>query len=248
MCLDGSSFYQFSMAHVKSQPKATLCRFCSSINFDLIRLPTAGELRQLSAGLDVTGQYPFKRHLKGPIEWQLGSMKRIQESASSCSLCACISSLYDEVQRAKQHVTSDMVCNALLAIRGYFKPRNINNVAPSVLEYMGVKQPQDLAFSFRSLTITWSDAKAKSETFFSNVIYANHAFHAYDIQHSASPLTLFKDETIPDDGLLLCGRVTKPRIRPEIFHAWMGECTEKHGARCGTISATQFVVRTGIDE
>jgi hypothetical protein len=139
-------------------------------------------------------------------------MKRVQESAP-CIFCARISRLYDEVELAKEDLPTDMVFTAILRLRRLFKPRNTDNVASSVLEFMGVKQPQDLSFMFRSITISWSDAAANSKAFWPKVIHANYAFHQYDIQNSPSPSTFFKDETIPDDKLLLCGgRVTKSRV------------------------------------
>ena len=146
------------MGYIEMESKATLCESCSAINFNLLRVPTAGQLRRLSAGLDITGQYPFKRNLEySQTEWELGPMKCIQSSADLCVLCGAISQVYDDidVQHAAEGLNPDMLCTAGLCFRGYFAPKNISSVLPAILENMGfgVEQAQDLLFTFRSFTI-----------------------------------------------------------------------------------------------
>ncbi|KAH8588238.1 heterokaryon incompatibility protein-domain-containing protein [Bisporella sp. PMI_857] len=228
------------------ESKATLCEFCSAINFNLLRVPTAGQLRRLSASLDITGQYPFKRNLEGSqTEWELGPMKRIQSSADLCNLCRAISQVYDDtnVYNAAEGLDPDMLCTVGLGFRGYFAPENISSVSPAVLENMGfgVEQAQDLLFTFRSLTIKWTDNFTESHTFFPKTIWAKHALHEYDTRHSKVPLPLFNDEEIPDDGRLLSGRIASPQVQFNMLRAWIDECTSRHEDHCGTVFSSRFV-------
>ena len=133
---------------------AKLCEFCSSISFDSLRLPTAGQLRGLSIGLDITGKYPFKRDLDGPdTEWELGPMKRIKSSAGQCNLCRAVSCIYDDIdlQHPAEGLNQDLICSVLISQRGFFKPENIRNISPTVPENMGlgVEQARDLRPGFR---------------------------------------------------------------------------------------------------
>lgn len=231
------------MAYIETHPKETLCSFCSSIEFDFLRVPTVGQLRHLLAGHDITGQFPFKRNLdRSPLQWELGSMNRIQQSADLCDLCRVISEVFRHFQQAGEDLTSNMTCTALLRFRGTFKPVSISTISPTVLKYMGFEQSEDLSFSFRSLTIQWSDTAADSQTFWLRIVWANYCLHVYDPQYSQSALALFNDEKISDDRLLLSGRIASPHVDLEMLRMWMEQCISKHGENCAATSTSRFVV------
>lgn len=216
-----------------------LCSFCKAIDFDFLRAPTAGQLRLLSAGQNVTGQYPFKRQPEGsPTEWCLGTMKRIQQSSESCVLCEALLQLYHEIQAVEGPLSMDNVCNAVCNHRSKFRPREINNISLALLEDFGLKQPQDLLYTHRSMTIFWDNPIVKSDTAFGKRAYANYWLSACDAQDSP-PLMLFQDDSLPDSGLLLSRRPVEPRVQPKMLHAWMGECLSKHETTCGIASASR---------
>ncbi|KAK5659702.1 hypothetical protein OQA88_913 [Cercophora sp. LCS_1] len=60
---------------------------------------------------------------------------------------------------------------------------------------------------------------------------------AFDTRASADNTTLFDDDSLADDRLLLSVRHTSPRIRPDLVQAWLGECLTKHGGKCTAIQS-----------
>lgn len=232
------------MAHIDAQPEGALCGPCSLIDFELLQLPTAGQLRQLSNGYNITSKFPFKRNLDGsPTSWELGPMIRIQQSADNCSFCkAILQCFYDVEQVEERPLTLEMVCTAELNFRGTFRPGNTANMSPTVLEYMQINQPQALRFPFRSITLHWSDPTDNSHTLYRKRVYATDCLHVCDmLYYSEAAPGFYDDENLPDEKIILCSRLTSPRIQLEMVRAWMGECTSKHISHCGTILASRSV-------
>src|SRR5690242_15879849 len=62
------------------QELPTLCNFCSAINFSLLRVPTASQVRRLAAGENIVSEiehsYPFKRDPEQNTRpsWELGTL------------------------------------------------------------------------------------------------------------------------------------------------------------------------------
>lgn len=209
-----------------------MCSLCSRIDFDIFRLPTAGQLRRLSAGQDVYGPHPFHRRDNLPVTWQLGSIKRVQENAKCCSLCGIICHLIHDIQQMGGHLPPEMSCRAAVNQRGTFKHGNTANISSILLERMGVKQPHELYFKFSSIAIHFMDNYPNSRTHWQRTISAVNWLHVCDVdrQHTSA---LFGDQDLSDDQLLFARRTILPRPHIEMLSGWMGECMSKHKTRCG---------------
>jgi hypothetical protein len=95
--------------------KMLLCEFCSKIDWECIRAPTVGELRELAAGRAVPRRHPFM--LKPPdwervSSWDLGTMARVLRSADACPLCDAVSGMFHEANSDGRpgRLTADMAC------------------------------------------------------------------------------------------------------------------------------------------
>lgn len=220
---------------------AILCSTCSTIDFDLLWVPTAGQLRRLSDGLDAPDQYPYKGRPEGlPTTWDLGCMKRVRESAGACELCRAILQLFQDVRDAGRPLTLDMTCKVHInSFRGSFLPLSAARTPVTSPRQAALSNRPDPRFYFKSLTVYWPPAE--STTHYGDMTYATNWLHACDARQSTDPTTLFKDDSIPDDGLILCGRTVSPTIQPDMLRAWMQQCTSNHGASCGTESLARFV-------
>ncbi|KAF6802204.1 tol protein-like protein [Colletotrichum sojae] len=90
-------------------PDSTLCEYCSHIDFDLLRHPTAAEIRSMNAGDRPSGdRFPLKHHdTTGQIApmWSLGLLSRIRKSAASCSFCETVVTVLQQ----QRHQLDDLV-------------------------------------------------------------------------------------------------------------------------------------------
>jgi len=226
---------------------ATLCAFCSAIDFDLLRVPTAGQMRRMAAGENMVAEiehiYPFKKdseYTTAPF-WELGTLKRINESASKheCDLCLLVSQRAAELgQEDPGCITPESIWRAeCFYVFGYLRPPPAAHFHESIVKHNRKQRTEDVSYYLRSLNLTWDNA---GQDFALSAMGGSSCWiQAFDPHASDDDTALFDDKALADDRLLCCGRHSSPTVRPDLLRAWMRECSLKHGNKCAPVSSSR---------
>ncbi|KAE9367229.1 HET-domain-containing protein [Stipitochalara longipes BDJ] len=216
--------------------RSNLCQFCSTIDFDYIRVPTAGQLRLLSSGHNVTGSKPFCHEPdKEPYpSWTLGSLARVRASARECPLCTAVAELAEKISSLSSNVlTPETVCKVICRWSGGFQAPAGAELSEELIRQMASKRTEDVSFSLNNLSIHFTTQPSNDfKLNLKSTKIVTWWIQAYNPGHAGETAVPFDDSHVADDSLLFCGRPTSPMVPMDLLLAWMRECKINHKYHC----------------
>jgi hypothetical protein len=174
----------------------TLCHHCCSIDFAALRGPSLAEVNDLYAGRNAGHIYGSKSD-DATSRINLGTLKRIQQDASRCGLCALFAHIIerqDAVGYSKRNLDRPDVCFVATAgaVSAYYG--SIGTVVPF----------QALGFVLQRLTIT-AHENLEAAGYGDCLAYLTHALHAQRPSYKDTPVRNRSQEAKELSGNMLFG-------------------------------------------
>lgn len=218
------------MATKEAETKVQLCSYCSAINFEVLRLPTAGQIRRSS---DEHGNTTIP-HLPPPTDldatWDLDTVERIRQTAGTCTFCEVIFYLLDTLERAGKRVDSNFFCEVFPMSEGICDVQYSQHLDPAAPEGHGTNTGATKGFLLRTLDFRFTDVKRNiGPTDAARQVYAKQWAQIYSPQ---CPKTLFGDEGVSDDSYVFGHRKVPLLLNIETMISWKRECLSSHKASC----------------
>lgn len=222
-----------------------LCDFCSQIDFGLLRLPRASELKAVNEGRPPPDHHPFKSlHSKfgnshGVPHWNLGLRSRIDRE-SACKLCSAIG-----------HVLRRALVSKSIAQRQWARAKDHNLLCvASIDECASISLSKDVLgnaspprVNIRHISLQWlrpgdEDCQTPGRINLRRdpdgqrtVLSLNQCFQlqarnlsVHDVMENISP---------GPDAELFGGRLVPELIDPRLPRRWLEDCRLNHGDTCG---------------
>lgn len=237
--------------HMSGQPRipqtlATLCDICSTVDFDLLRVPTAGDMRRLATGEDVLDRiqhrYPFKRGLGNEKPWIIGTLDRVKKSATSCDLCRLVCQRVMELDRDQPgRVNPNNIwrieifyINAMVKLPPNARPH------PNIIKQNVKEKAEDVIYNVHALNLTWDDPKPDITLWQHGSLGGSGCWmQAFDPSALTDETAVFDDNALADNRLLLAARQTTPKIHPNLIQTWLHECLTKHDEKCTAVQSSK---------
>lgn len=227
---------------MSSTGTSPLCEYCSAIEFELLRHPTAHDIQILNSGSPPPDSSPFLGW-EGRLdtkEWSLGLESRISKSASSCALCEAIDGIVLRQAKAFEQGSlgngrPDLVCIATIHPSGFYFPRDSDGrsfnlhrmsliwVLPENPAWLGPGPPKD-----RPEESGWANSGTPAV-----VVRLMDCFQTCAKGSSRGATRAhFRDVEQPVEDIMFGGRTRPPLIDPQLPASWLKNCLKNHGLNC----------------
>ncbi|KAF6822225.1 tol protein-like protein [Colletotrichum plurivorum] len=211
-------------------PDSTLCEYCSHINFDLLRHPTAAEIQCMNAGDRPSGdRFPLKHNdTTGQVApmWSLGFLSRIRKSAASCSFFKAVVTVLQEQRHQLAGLVAEGVddpfCIAVCGVAGTLMP-------PEGIAWNSVRSEEGGdVFHLRRLELGFQPAA--SDSVGPGMVGTIHRWkrlvECFQTYHPESDIGFSKMENIfgeaeDADTVLFAGRKRPAKVRTGLPAQWL---------------------------
>ncbi len=227
-----------------------LCKYCSAIDFEMLRNPTVAEVQSLNTVGDYPkDRYPYKAADSDQVSpaWSLGLQSRVDESSASCPLCNAIVGLLLQ----QPQIREDLHADGILDPHCVAEIRNCGRVHYHEGVSWNFASDVDL-FILHRLGFCWRPLDPGESTSPGRVI-SSHAWErlvgclqTYDHQTTiAQEIDPFSQNRQIPDHVLFSGRRRPAMLDTHLSAHWLHDCLANHGNACSSVQESSLLQRSG---
>lgn len=214
-----------------------LCGHCSQIDFSSLTHPTLADVRNAQRGRRKGTRSASTKLLPQaaqrdpepaaePLQVDLGSFDRIEESSRRCQLCSIIA---DTIRRQGEYPSTNADILRGDEIHFWADPDTsyYGYVTDSLMD--GDTSWSDSYFIVRRLHLR---VRAQNETW--DRAFFNHFVQPCNVYLPADPMPSCSSDTMKESGeMIFCGRKRPLILDIRLLQRWIKICTDDHHLSCG---------------